>query len=445
MNKIIFIDTNILIHFKYFIEIKWNEIVGSETATLIITSTVLKELEKLKYDANNKTQTRAKKVIKKFDELIDTKSDTYKINDNIFIRLLNEEPKSKIFVELNLDSSIQDHRIIASAYDYKINNPSEIVMIISDDILLRLTSKKNSIDVANLPDNLRNELEKDDRDKKIDKLTKELNILKQTIPDVDITFENQITLKEYILEKPDKELSEEMISKWISELELKYPKKQLPNKTDINVLNQASINKYVYLALFPDQEKYYMKYNDELDIFYHNYLEFQKFAFRGKKTKNYVVFLNLVINNKGFVPAKNIEVNLHFPDGFELYDDKGMKNKIKEPKPPVLENAHSYMMDSVIRVPTNFINNIPHSLPNISGFSIKRTKSYDVNMSIQSLKHNQSQKLDPLYVIFDSFEAASPFHIDYKIQADNISTEQNGKLNVVIKKLNILENDIPNY
>jgi PIN domain len=438
MNKIIFIDTNILIHFKYFLDIKWNEIVGSATAIIIITSPVLNELEKLKYDTNIKKQERAKKITKKLEELIISESDTARITDYVSIRLLLEEPKSDLFEELNLDPSIQDHRIIASAYEYKRKNPAEEIMIISDDISLRLTSKKYSIDVTKLSEDLMLEPGNDERDKKIANLTKELNTLKKTIPDVNITYENQLTFKEYVLKKPDKELSEDMILKWMSELKLKYPEKQMP-KLSANGINNQELVKLITNIPFSDNEKYYKKYNEELATFYNKYIEYQKFTYRAKSTKNYVIFLDLYVNNNGFAPAKGLDIILHFPDGFELYDDKEMKSKIKEPKPPILGNALSSLIYPDFNMSSDFLKTRPITPQNVSGYDIKKSNSSDVKFTIISLKHNQSEKLNPLYIIFDSYDSAASFSFDYKIQADNIPIEQKGTLSVVINKANLIK------
>jgi hypothetical protein len=46
-------------------------------------------------------------------------------------------------------------------------------------------------------------------------------------------------------------------------------------------------------------------------------------------------------------------------------------------------------------------------------------------------------KLDPLFVVFDSYESSNSFMINYKILADNISHEVSGSLNVIIDKQGI--------
>jgi hypothetical protein len=77
------------------------------------------------------------------------------------------------------------------------------------------------------------------------------------------------------------------------------------------------------------------------------------------------------------------------------------------------------------------------SLPvvrNVSRPSIRRTKSYDVNVSVSKAKHGLIEHLDPIYVVFDSFKEAKSFAIDYKIHAANIPDVIEGKLSVQVSK-----------
>ena len=72
--------------------------------------------------------------------------------------------------------------------------------------------------------------------------------------------------------------------------------------------------------------------------------------------------------------------------------------------------------------------------PNVSAPKIKHTNSYDVSYHVQKVKHNLHESFNPLYIVFDSFEEARSFHIDYRILAANIPDEIKGKLNIVLKK-----------
>lgn len=89
-------------------------------------------------------------------------------------------------------------------------------------------------------------------------------------------------------------------------------------------------------------------------------------------------------------------------------------------------------------IPSSLYFNQPNSLPgpppNISGPSIKRVNSFEVHIHVQKIKHNLQVFLDPLFVIFDSFEGANSLTIEYRILAANIPHEVTGNLHIIIQK-----------
>jgi len=73
-------------------------------------------------------------------------------------------------------------------------------------------------------------------------------------------------------------------------------------------------------------------------------------------------------------------------------------------------------------------------LPNVSTLNIKPMNSYNVDFHIQRIKHKLQESAEPLYIVFDSFESAQSFQIDYRILAANVPNEVVGKLHVIIEK-----------
>src|SRR5690606_22452244 len=68
---------------------------------------------------------------------------------------------------------------------------------------------------------------------------------------------------------------------------------------------------------------------------------------------------------------------------------------------------------------------------NVSGLSIKRTNSINVDVSVRRLKHHRQVKLSPMYVVFSWDDPIRSFGIEYRINAGNIPKEAVGTLHVV--------------
>jgi hypothetical protein len=76
----------------------------------------------------------------------------------------------------------------------------------------------------------------------------------------------------------------------------------------------------------------------------------------------------------------------------------------------------------------------PRLPQNVSSPNIKRVNSYDVHIHVQKIKHNLQEYFAPLFIVFDNFESANSFSIEYRILAANIPHEVTGRLHIVIKK-----------
>jgi len=146
----------------------------------------------------------------------------------------------------------------------------------------------------------------------------------------------------------------------------------------------------------------------------------------------------LELSNTGNFPAEDIDVWLHFPDGFVLCNPEESRT---EPIPPLEPYRPKNMFDHP-RI--NFMNLYPVSniksaiqLANFSNSgipNIRQTNSYEVEYRFGSLKHNQNLKLSTLIVEFSSFSEIKSFSVDYKIMVGNIPNLLEGKLNISLTK-----------
>jgi hypothetical protein len=193
-------------------------------------------------------------------------------------------------------------------------------------------------------------------------------------------------------------------------------------------VNIERYNKYL--------EKCYQEYNKYLE----KILEYEKLNF-GK------IELEIDLINEGTYPANDIDIHLHFPDGFMLYDYIECK-EIQEPSKPIsfvnfvnfsIGETSIFDLKSLVKPEINHSilfqsQNNNRQLPNVSNPKITKTNSYDVDVHIRKCKHHQREHFSKLYVIFDNYEDIISFNIDYSIIADNIPNKIIGELKVIINK-----------
>src|SRR3989339_438961 len=212
-----------------------------------------------------------------------------------------------------------------------------------------------------------------------------------------------------------------------------------------SLITGAMINQFA--SIFND-----IYHSEEKISIYNNYLkgEYDKYEIYLKNYQEYLnsnigVFeINLQIVNSGIVSADDIDVHIHFPDGFDVVKYISELEKPIEPKEPLSYRNYSIQSLSYDWLPTPFkipvISDIlytktPRVEKNITLKEIRKTNSYDVEFIIKKVKHHKSEKLNTLYLIFDNFESVNTFDFEYQINADNLSELVIGKLSVIINKI----------
>ncbi|MDJ0662678.1 MAG: hypothetical protein QNJ42_24815 [Crocosphaera sp.] len=152
--------------------------------------------------------------------------------------------------------------------------------------------------------------------------------------------------------------------------------------------------------------------------------------------------MEISILNFGTYPAEDIDVYMHFPDGFTLDKLDNFPNKPQKPQPPsepVPRTMSERMNDRLLLNLSSL--SIP-SLPpikdsqnrtpsNISSVDIRRSNSYNVTLHVGKLKQHTLETIDEMTITFNSIDQVSSFSIDYQLIAANIPNPVYGKLHVI--------------
>src|SRR5258707_15253102 len=87
-----FLDTNTFLHFQRFDTVDWPKVLGAQQVCLMLTPTVMEELDHHKDDPKNPgRQKRAKEILSKLDDILPT--DTAGIRVPVGQNLKRELPK----------------------------------------------------------------------------------------------------------------------------------------------------------------------------------------------------------------------------------------------------------------------------------------------------------------------------------------------------------------
>lgn len=444
--KAVYIDTNIFLHYKSFDEINWLNIIDADRIEIRVPSVVISELDKHKYSSSSKLRNKAGRVIKKLHQLIDNGLTT-NLKPNIDITFeINDDIAN--YESLGLNPNSQDDRLLASILSYQEANTEVSIVLIAADLGIRLKAKVHQIEAISLPDELKLSVELDQSEKYIKQLERELLELKRITPDLKLCFSDdsnklKLDLKEGMPSNFD---IAETVNKSVQNIKEKYPK--LPEPESVA---QAPKPSKILLSndhfgsdkpeILPHEV---LDYNKYLDGFYEQYEQYLReyINWRDVLSRSYLV--EICIINDGTCSAQDIDIHMHFPDGFTLSEISDFPKKPEEPKPcsqPVPRTREDRIRKLSVAMPQISIPKIPLSAhlqdrtsPNVSSSDIRRTNSYDVNIHVLKLKQNTSESFDLMILIFESSDLVSRFHIDYKINAENVPKPVIGKLHVMFAK-----------
>jgi predicted ribonuclease YlaK len=189
--KYIFVDTNIFLHFKFFDQIKWSEIVKDEFK-IMLAPTVIDELDKHKRNTNSKIANRAKKVLNRIDQILEEVVPSYPIE------YLSQKPDNSILSKFNLQREEQDDCIIATILEFKERDNCKEIIFVTNDTGPKLKSKSYGIQTIKLTDEYLMPNEKTEVEKQLASLIAENNNLKNKIPKISLTFTHgEVVLKHH--------------------------------------------------------------------------------------------------------------------------------------------------------------------------------------------------------------------------------------------------------
>lgn len=445
----IFLDTNVCLHFTSFESYPWStHFDKSETLTIVITHPLIEELDKKKYSGKNHLKKRATTNLKLIENLSSLDS-----THNIEYTLYNEVITKQYVESKGLDPADGDDRLIAAILKFKESRPNINITFISNDLGPRLKIQKYSIDA--IQPNPKHQLKnpESDLDKSLKRLQIENEKLKKLSPKLSITFQDNTKLIKFEIEKINDNIDDfvetemQIIKESLSRFKLKdelekereEERKRVEEEKKSGVYDQhAELRKAILsmslhgLGGIREEDK--VEYNDKLSSYYLEYEQYLRLLYEYNVQRSLTIEFNLELNNDGTVPAEDIDIYFHFPDGFELFDEDSYPKEPEIPREPykprsIFDTNFSLPNLAHLNMPTNY--NVPYEKPNISSPSIKKTNSYDVNIHVGKLKHNKIAVMEKMYVLFENYNSIINYEVNYEIRCSNVPDIVKGNLNFI--------------
>jgi hypothetical protein len=400
--------------------VDWCSIAGAETVVITIAHAVMRELN------DHKDNPRSRKLRDRADAAIKELHARYKgqkpkqLRASVEIQFLAKDPTID-FVSYGLLRELPDDWLIATAIELAAQNSEDTVAIVTADFGMEVKAS-SLLRVIQMPDSLRLPEELNSDEKKIKELEQKIRSIEDASPDLRLAFADGAIFQElrfFDYPAPDRTAATRM-----QEAREKYPKTQ--ERASSNVLG-------IDLSLLSNP--FIQAYNERIDA----YLEkLDRFWNRMKEVAdwyNETAKVQLYVTNQGGAPAEDVDISVHFPDGFEVLGEDGLPQIPKQPPPPVsIEDAVKSMTNPPLLYQPSFASMnslIPKAQGNSRLLDIKKTKSHTVKFHVSKLKHQSDEKVPALYLHFS--DPPKSFRADYRLIAGNVPTPIVGTLGFVWK------------
>lgn len=425
---VLFLDTNVLLHYRYD-ELDWLILEKTEAVRLTIAPVVFRELNKQK-DSNavGKLRERARKVLVALDRRLKD-SAVARLRDRVDIEGLAVEPNID-FESRYLDRSIGDDVLIASVLSFQEKHPDRPCKLVTRDIGLRLKAKYHSIDVVNPPGEFEITEEESPAEKRIRELQAELSAVRSRLPNLRLKFVGveEDFLRATILN--GEPFDSDSAEKEIERLRLKHPPLPMPN---FGPTGPMTAPQSWFQITVEDREEY----NRSLEQYFEHYRRYQREVHASRNRAKLVVPIGLEVVNNGTSPARTIVVALHFPDGFKLTER--LEQEPAAPRLPEKPRSQGAIIAERMQSPSFVLPRASLSVPqrsisNVSAPTIRKGNSYDVEYTLMTINHGFGEKLEALFVAFESFETAKSFKFTFRIHSSDIPVPEQGVLSVAINE-----------
>ncbi len=340
MHKFVFLDTNIFLHYQDIDNINWLDVVAADTVTLSFPTVTLHELNKIKDSQYApRIRKRAGTVIKQLNTWYQS-GDEPALRQGVTFRIEDREPLIE-FAEHHLSREVQDDYLIATILMYQQQSSDLPIALVTSDAGLTLVAKagKRSIATFGLSDNFKLPDEPDPNEVQIKQLEQQIRELTSKLPKLSLTFQDGAQHGKFVLPAVV-ELSPEQLAEEIATLKKEHPRlgvsstQPVASQTDSTTWEDAMSRTAKMIILGTIAAEDIAEYDNAREQFFLDYSNYLQRASDYENLTRRTIRLELLLANDGTAPADDVDILLHFPDGFILRTYEEFPPGPNPPKPP---------------------------------------------------------------------------------------------------------------
>jgi hypothetical protein len=335
-----FLDTNVFLHFQRFDTVDWPKVLGVQQVCLMLTTTVMEELNHHKDDSKNPgRQKRAKEILSRLEDILPTTMAgvPVSLSQTVTLQELLEAPDVD-WKTLKLDPQKGDDYLLASILVFRDANPAVSICFVTNDFPARRKALRWKIPVVNpegkvsqLEDFSTEAAEQRKKDRELQELRNRLPAL--TFGFFEATTGNIVQHTTLPLSAPKSETQE--IDVLTQAFNAQFAPVQVADR-------RQQFDDFIKDAMHQTSEENVREYREK----YEQYLETFEAACRRDYLQKYgyPCHLAMALHNGGNAVATSVEIVLRFPAGSVVIraEDEGKQLEVPaEPHPKWLARPRS--------------------------------------------------------------------------------------------------------
>ena len=425
----VFPDTNVFLHFQFFDEVDWAAQIGVSNLMLMLTPSVLSELDEHKWSGTRREKTRAQKVLKRLDAL-GLSVTPVTVRPGVSLMALDSEPADGLFDQHRLSRHIKDDRLLASALEFSETAQGARLVVLTDDTGLRIKGRSRRLEVAAPPGALRSEEEPDETERALEKATRELAEARSAAPDLRLAFEDGENHL-HIEWRPVGAFDDSAVERLMAEWRERHPHVKASTRS-VRMPDGSSFSMDGLADVLPGSysKRGAAEANAEIDRIGYEYENYLRGWPEALNSFTRTIEFRLVLENTGTAPADDVHVRLTTDAPGRWIDeapDVPRPPELPPPRDPFDLNIRPVLADYDLPLIRRY--DEPIEGPNVSE---DEEGPAEVHWTVKRAQHHVPVALPAVYFQFDSTRAVGSFRVDVRLAAANMRKPRTAALHVEI-------------
>lgn len=432
-----FVDTNVLLHFRFFGDVDWAAEFGAEKATLVFAPVVVEELDEQKWAGTRRTRTRAKKVLRALKGL-GLSATPQTLRSGVTILALDEEPTDDLFVRHRLQPRIADDRLLASVLAFAKTQPRGVaIKVLTADMGLSLKAPTRHIAVIAPDDRLRRDDEPDETERELETARRDLAALRAAAPKLKLTNAGKDVLECQV--RRFGEFGSEKLASLLDAWRSNHP--YVGATPDSIVMPGGTRVPLGGLAALPGyrSKEEAVRHNKAVDRIFGEYKAFLR---RWPACVNAVarcIEFQFVLENAGTAPADDIDILVS-----ARANGKWLTELPDLPPLPSMPKARNpFDLHHMLPPPHLDLGHLSVREEPNCGPIILEEEPATIRYTVKRVMHHVPCDLPQVFFQFDSDKTIQSFSLEYRIVAANIPNPKSNDLHVKLAVARAMEPPTP--